>query len=668
MISRRSLQGPFAQPPANTGRLVLTTICSLSARFCRSNTRMERLLLLTCLPPIGAILTHPDPPQGSCDISQLLNGTDAAKCAYITDNCGLHIYRWSLWYYCSDQPHHKPWIIACFMAMVLLIFVGFSVLTSNFIYPNLDLLSRYLHISERISGLTLLALGNATPDIFSTYSAMSSNSTSLAVGELIGSANFVICFVVGSMGILKPFEVDHLDFIRDLYFFVGFLLIAIFFMHDERLWRWECALMILCYLAYVIYIVAFTNEKELVLFDEESQDDTSLSRARELEQSSIDIHMLKSRQKIGVFDAQKVWRSLSPANSITSEVPRPSILRAHHSSENTMRKPSYPKFSSSDNVRPFAALQPPRIFIDEIADEDSLGTDNGNEETAFETNLHEPDGVLRASSICTTVSSQAGPGWRFLVEPIVDEPGSILMFVSAPIVVLFSTIIPAFPARLIDDEESHKREVISRKKLFFLQLAVFPFTLEVIVPHLTLLHKSIMSLCLVLLNFPLRHLYQHTIPLVGFMTSILSVVSLSYILIPILKNIGVIFQISESLLGLTILAMGNSTGDLISNLTLAELDLSVIGINACFGAPLLYILFGVGLNGLIINLKSHTSFMKIEMDTHFKLTSAGLIAMLIFYAIAVPCNNWKIDRRIGTVGVTWWLLVTGLNVAFEVMD
>ncbi|CAG8627356.1 2443_t:CDS:2, partial [Scutellospora calospora] len=56
------------------------------------------------------------------------------------------------------------------------------------------------------SGVTFLAFGNGSPDIFSTFSAMTHDSCSLAGGELIGAANFitsVVAVVVGNWVVKK---------------------------------------------------------------------------------------------------------------------------------------------------------------------------------------------------------------------------------------------------------------------------------------------------------------------------------------------------------------------------------------------------------------------------------------------------------------------------------
>lgn len=47
------------------------------------------------------------------------------------------------------------------------------------------------------TGVTFLALGNGSPDLFSTFSAMHSNLGSLALGELIGAASFIVSVVAG---------------------------------------------------------------------------------------------------------------------------------------------------------------------------------------------------------------------------------------------------------------------------------------------------------------------------------------------------------------------------------------------------------------------------------------------------------------------------------------
>jgi len=72
---------------------------------------------------------------------------------------------------------------------VIWIFFLFSTLgisASDFFCPNLASISVILGLDENVAGVTFLALGNGSPDVFSTFSAMKANSGGLAIGELIG--------------------------------------------------------------------------------------------------------------------------------------------------------------------------------------------------------------------------------------------------------------------------------------------------------------------------------------------------------------------------------------------------------------------------------------------------------------------------------------------------
>ena len=73
-----------------------------------------------------------------------------------------------------------------------------------------------------MAGVTLLAFGNGSPDVFSTFIGMKTGSGGLAIGELIGAAGFICSVVAGSMALIRPFSVPRYSFLRD----VGFFLVA----------------------------------------------------------------------------------------------------------------------------------------------------------------------------------------------------------------------------------------------------------------------------------------------------------------------------------------------------------------------------------------------------------------------------------------------------------
>lgn len=57
--------------------------------------------------------------------------------------------------------------------------------------------------------------------------------------------------------------------------------------------------------------------------------------------------------------------------------------------------------------------------------------------------------------------------------------------------------------------------------------------------------------------------------------------------VALLMALGLIMNVSEAILGLTIFAVGNSLGDLVANLTIAQMGFPNMAVAACFGSPML---------------------------------------------------------------------------------
>ncbi|KAG9238320.1 Sodium/calcium exchanger protein-domain-containing protein [Amylocarpus encephaloides] len=181
------------------------------------------------------------------------------KCAFIKANCpdeeaGLLSYL-SL-YFCglkSAQP-------VAFIILTLwlgLLFTTIGIAASDFFCINLSTIASILGMSESMAGVTFLAFGNGSPDVFSTFAAMSSHSGSLAVGELIGAAGFITAVVAGSMALVREFKVGKKTFVRDVGFFIVAASFSMMFLSDGTLHLWECCAMIGFYVFYVIVVVVW---------------------------------------------------------------------------------------------------------------------------------------------------------------------------------------------------------------------------------------------------------------------------------------------------------------------------------------------------------------------------------------------------------------------------
>ena len=179
------------------------------------------------------------------------------QCAFVRDNCKdeeAGLFSYLQLYYCKL---HKAQPVA-FIILVLwlgLLFSTIGIAASDFFCINLSTIASILGMSESMAGVTFLAFGNGSPDVFSTFAAMKTNSGSLAVGELIGAAGFITAVVAGSMALARPFKVARKSFIRDVGFFIVAAAFSMVFLADGHLHLWECATMVGFYIFYVIFVV-----------------------------------------------------------------------------------------------------------------------------------------------------------------------------------------------------------------------------------------------------------------------------------------------------------------------------------------------------------------------------------------------------------------------------
>jgi solute carrier family 24 (sodium/potassium/calcium exchanger), member 6 len=56
--------------------------------------------------------------------------------------------------------------------------------------------------------------------------------------------------------------------------------------------------------------------------------------------------------------------------------------------------------------------------------------------------------------------------------------------------------------------------------------------------------------------------------------------------VSVLQTLGVVSKLSDAMLGFTVLAWGNSIGDLFANITLAKTGYTRMALAACFGGPM----------------------------------------------------------------------------------
>lgn len=126
---------------------------------------------------------------------------------------------------------------------------------SNVTVDAATAIAQYAGLSERFIGLTIVALGTSLPELFTSVTAARRGNADIAIGNIVGSNIFNILFVVGlsSMIIDIPYAAA---FNFDTCVAIGAaLLLWLCVLRTQRLARWCGALMLVCYAAYLGYIL-----------------------------------------------------------------------------------------------------------------------------------------------------------------------------------------------------------------------------------------------------------------------------------------------------------------------------------------------------------------------------------------------------------------------------
>ncbi|XP_066226935.1 mitochondrial sodium/calcium exchanger protein [Saccopteryx leptura] len=133
----------------------------------------------------------------------------------------------------------------------------------------------------------------------------------------------------------------------------------------------------------------------------------------------------------------------------------------------------------------------------------------------------------------------------------------------------------------------------------------------------------------------------------GFLTSALWINAAATEVVNILRSLGVVFRLSNTVLGLTLLAWGNSIGDAFSDFTLARQGYPRMAFSACFGGIIFNVLVGVGLGCLLHISRGHTE-VKLEPDGLLVWILAGALGLsLVCSLVSVPLQSFQLNRTYG---------------------
>uniref|UniRef100_A0A182XYL5 Sodium/calcium exchanger membrane region domain-containing protein n=1 Tax=Anopheles stephensi TaxID=30069 RepID=A0A182XYL5_ANOST len=386
-------------------------------------------------------------------------------------------------------------------------FVVLGTTADKFFCPTLAAIAKSLNISEALAGVTILAFGNGSPDLF-TAVANPDADTELMFSELLGSAAFVIGVIGGTVLLIQPFDFPAWGVSRDLAFFIAAIVWITLKAADERFSVYDSATLIGMYLLFLFLVIwEFIRDKQ-----QESRANSASGGSAEL-----------------------------AANQRNRQIPAVNAGRSDQ------------------------------------------------QETAIPAN----EGLIND---CCNHLNPLDPedwndgGWAMRTFCLLKAPFVLLLLLTIPIVdaevdrdgwCKLLNICHCFTLPLL---------IVLVNGVAFIRIAkvyVFIWIIAIALPvMIVIFYTSRTDRC---------PKYHKLFTLLSFLGCIQVIYVVAQEVVSVLETVGIVLKLSKSVLGLSLLAWGNSVGDLFSNVALARQGYGKMAFAACFGGPLLNLCFGLGL-------------------------------------------------------------------------
>lgn len=142
---------------------------------------------------------------------------------------------------------------------VLFIILGLAglVIGGRLIVTSAVSIAEVIGLSERVIGLTVVSIGTSLPELATSIIAVRKKNVDIAIGNVVGSNIFNIFLILGISGTVVPLAINP-DSLFDIMvnILTGLLLfIFVFTGRGRKVERWEGAVFVISYIAYVTYLI-----------------------------------------------------------------------------------------------------------------------------------------------------------------------------------------------------------------------------------------------------------------------------------------------------------------------------------------------------------------------------------------------------------------------------
>ena len=162
---------------------------------------------------------------------------------------------------------------------ILLLIVGFVLLIkgADVFVDGASSTARNFKVSKMLIGLTIVAFGTSAPEFAVSMSALSSGSTDMVLGNVIGSCILNILLILGIAAVIKPIKIHDNTVKKEMPLALLISSLLVVLMLDSKLGngvinqisRSDAFVIILFFTVFVYYLVSLAKQKK----EEEDKED-----------------------------------------------------------------------------------------------------------------------------------------------------------------------------------------------------------------------------------------------------------------------------------------------------------------------------------------------------------------------------------------------------------
>lgn len=530
-------------------------------------------------------------------------------------------------FYWCDIDGNLPLLLVIYVIAIFFIFKYTAIAVDEYVADGISKISDWLGFSESLAAVTLLAFANGAGDVITALVASDAEGgVSYNIGALYGAGLFV-CSMVVAICIFqsdKPIVYDKMIIYRDIGIYLISTFATIGFAFYGYITWWSSCILLALYVALVLVVIVTERiEKSRLKIQEAHQKDRSSMGNGVGETLLTNRDELKDEEEEEKTDeVQRRKLSLDAGKAVGLAA---MLAGNEHTVRKTMDKLGGDNMSKALLMYRTASL---RTFL----------------KMKIKMMKEDKDKEMKDRSVLDKISH------------VLSLPAEIILYLTAP------------PA----SEEQYSK---TRCILFCIPGSLFSWWIFHPEFDMTFIYYALPA-GLILMAIFIVALPQDKPPTWFMLLTIMAVISglmwtkvLVGVLIDMLNSLGVILNLSEAYLGLTILAVGNALPDALTTVSLCQQGAGTMAISGGYAGQLFGYLVGFGISMLKLTLKEGQQqfnlfdFSQIQENMlSLVVIGVALLVLGITFLFGV-CNNFRMTKGFGiTILVIYVLFIIGSSI------